>query len=204
VAPVSDTGDSTPRHDGGPDGGPPDGGRRRLLTQLTVAGAAAWVAPVVLSSPASAAGTACPTGTNLVVNGDASDLTNGWTPVLNGGVLAIGGIFEAGGSNVTYESAQTIELGPDCAGATATLSALLRGSHNGVASRVEVTWYSGPGATGAPLGTLAISRTATTFAPVSGPSAVPVGAASARVLLALHGHPAQTRGAADDISLVLA
>lgn len=182
--------------------------RRHVLTRSAVAAGIVWAAPVVLSAPAAAAGSVCDTGVNLVVNGDASAGLTGWTPVAGGGLLTAATgptppAFIAGGSNIQYASEQVVELGTACGGTNATLSAILRGEHTGIGSSVVVTWYAGTGGTGATLGTLTISRTPTSFATVTTNGTVPAGTQSARVRMIAHGHPAQIRGAIDNVLLTL-
>ena len=182
--------------------------RRQVLGRSAAAAGIVWVAPLVLSAPAAAAGSVCDTGVNLVVNGDASAGLAGWAPVVGGGLIVANvgptpPAFEAGGSNTQYASQQFNDIGTGCGGSTATLSGLLRGEHTGIGTSVVVTWYSGTGGTGTALGTLTISRTPTSFATVTANGTVPGGTQSFGVRLIAHGHPAQTRGALDDISLII-
>ena len=181
--------------------------RRRFLARAGAGAGVVWVAPLVLAGPAAAAGSVCDVGIELVVNGNASSGLSGWTPVVGGGLITanIGPTppaFEAGGSNIQYASQQIVDTGL-CGGETATLSGLLRGEHTGIGTSVTLTWHAGTGGSGATLGTLTISRTPTSFATVTNVAAVPGGTQSATIRMIAHGHPAQTRGALDNVSLIL-
>lgn len=141
-----------------------------------------------------------------MTNGDASSGLTGWTPGPNGGLILGGSLpdqyFEAPASNASYQSSQTVDLTGLCDGDTVTLSADLRASHNTDTS-VTVTWYAGLGGTGANLGTLSVTRAATSFGVETNNGTVPAGAQSFVVLMVAQGHPAQTVGGVDDVSVIL-
>jgi hypothetical protein len=178
--------DDTARHGSGHD-------RRRFLVRAGVAGAAAWVAPMVISRPAMAATSATPP-TNPpgcvscnsagIVNGSFEDGLDGWqqlgtNPVVTYHDALVNAPFDAGENlcEVFGSVSQTFDIDDACVGRSFTLSFfVLNPFANFPRLQAVVQFGNGSGPVGDPFVAAAPITSNTDLLPQSLPGFVPSGA----------------------------
>lgn len=187
--------------------------RRRALAQLGVGGAVAWATPVILSSPARAAGSGCTLcDSDAIENGSAVTDLSGWVigspgPVRETALSTCDGTTTGFRAQATVgDSTSTMTqliATDDCTfdppTVTATLSACLRGATAALPASVRAEFLDSNSAS---LGSVTITRTGNSWAQQSGSTAVPAGTTQVLVTVSLGRAASQSRRAgATSISL---